>query len=61
MQLLNRMTCLGMPVTIRSHSTQHADRRSGMGLFMLGWTAPRHRVPELGCEQPRPEPSSDPV
>src|SRR5674476_1168927 len=24
---------------------------------LLGWTAPRHRVPELGCEQPRPEPS----
>jgi transposase len=24
---------------------------------MLGWTAPRHRVPELGCEQPRLEPS----
>jgi hypothetical protein len=24
---------------------------------MLGWTAPRHRVPGLGCHQPRPEPS----
>src|SRR5277367_5879930 len=23
---------------------------------MLGWTAPRHLVPELGCQQPRPEP-----
>ena len=26
-------------------------------LSLLGWTAPRHRVPDLGCEQPRPEPS----
>jgi transposase len=25
--------------------------------FMLGWTAPRHLVPDLGCHQPRPEPS----
>jgi len=24
---------------------------------LLGWTAPRHRVPDWGCEQPRPEPS----
>src|SRR6202790_2215309 len=24
---------------------------------MLVWTAPRHRVPDLGCHQPRPEPS----
>ena len=25
--------------------------------YSCWWTAPRHRVPELGCEQPRPEPS----
>src|SRR3954468_2185901 len=24
---------------------------------MLGWTAPRHRVPDLGCHRPRQEPS----
>jgi hypothetical protein len=24
---------------------------------VLRWTAPRHRVPELGCQQPKPEPS----
>src|SRR5258708_29289950 len=29
------------------------DRRQSV----LVWTAPRHRVPDLGCHQPRPEPS----
>ena len=24
---------------------------------MVGWTAPRHRVPELGCQKPTPKPS----
>src|SRR4051794_15041362 len=24
---------------------------------LLGWTAPRHRVPDLGCQRPRQEPS----
>jgi hypothetical protein len=24
---------------------------------LLGWTAPRHRVPDLGCHKPSQEPS----
>ena len=28
---------------------------------MLGWTAPRHLVPELGCQQPRPEPPTSQI
>ena len=40
---------------------QRPPLRQGQGLHNLrsirvGWTAPRHLVPELGCQQPRPEP-----
>src|SRR5208337_4318365 len=34
-----------------------AGESGGDVFLLLGWTAPRHRVPELGCQKPRPEPS----
>jgi transposase len=38
-------------------SSAEARIPTTIGVFVLVWTAPRHRVPDLGRHQPRPEPS----
>src|SRR3954451_1305270 len=41
---------IAVPLLTR-RSNRYSDR------YLLGWTAPRHRVPDLGCQRPRQEPS----
>src|SRR5258708_6029069 len=40
-----------------TRTTERGDTYQPWAGRVLGWTAPRHRVPVLGCQQPTPEPS----